>query len=126
MGAAFSGVTMDQFLCASLSPHPLLVQRICAIQKYIHTYVCVMFSLGVLVKEYVVTLEISVDDRLLSAVQVQHALGNVNPQAKSRPGMQWHTPVVQHLAEAPAEAQFAHNPYRLRRYHGGKELNQIL
>ena len=91
MGAAFSGVTMDQFLCASLSPHPLLVQRICAIQKYIHTYVCVMFSLGVLVKEYVVTLEISVDDRLLSAVQVQHALGNVNPQAKSRPGMQWHT-----------------------------------
>ena len=24
-GAAFSGFTMDQFLCASLSPHPLLV-----------------------------------------------------------------------------------------------------
>ena len=28
-GAAFPGITMDQFLCASLFPHPLSVQWIC-------------------------------------------------------------------------------------------------
>ena len=32
-GAAFSGITMDQFLRSSLFPHPCLVQRTCAMQK---------------------------------------------------------------------------------------------
>ena len=31
--AAFSGITMDHFMCASLCPHPLLVEKTCAIQK---------------------------------------------------------------------------------------------
>ena len=35
-GAAFSGITMDQLICASLFPHPPLVQWIFAIQKVVH------------------------------------------------------------------------------------------
>ena len=31
--AAFSGITMDHLLFASLSPHPLLIQWTCAMQK---------------------------------------------------------------------------------------------
>ena len=34
--AAFSVITMDQLMCASLFPHPLLIQWTCAMQKVQH------------------------------------------------------------------------------------------
>ena len=34
-GAAFSGITMDQFLCASLFPHPLLVVGMFKVSEHV-------------------------------------------------------------------------------------------